>query len=97
MFNKEKYQNCIGHLVSQKITIIFIYLLVFAAIGVAIGSVFMFLLDRTEMTLFVCLAVGLVIGIVLGVLSVWKIDMKIQEAYWRIDVLSELKKQNSKS
>ena len=97
MFNKEKYQKCIGHLVSQKFTVIFVYLLIFAAIGVVVGSIFMFGLNRNETALYIGIGVGLFIGLIIGISSVWKIDMKIQEAYWRIDILSELKKQNLKS
>ena len=97
MFNKEKYQKCIGHLVSQKFTVIFVYLLIFAAIGVVVGSIFMFGLNRNETVLYIGIGVGLFIGLIVGISSVWKIDMKIQEAYWRIDILSELKKQNLKS
>ena len=97
MFNKEKYQKCIGHLVSQKFTIIFVYLLIFAAIGIVIGSIFMFGLNRNETALYIGIGAGLIIGLIVGISSVWKIDMKIQEAYWRIDLLSEIKKQNFKS
>lgn len=97
MFNKEKYQKCIGHLVSQKFTIIFVYLLIFAAIGAVVGSIFMFGLNRNETVLFIGIGIGLVIGLIIGISSVWKIDMKIQEAYWRIDLLSEIKKQNFKA
>ena len=80
MFNKEKYQKCIGHLVSQKFTVIFVYLLIFAAIGVVVGSIFMFGLNRNETALYVGIGVGLIIGLIVGISSVWKIDMKIQEA-----------------
>lgn len=97
MFSKEKYQKCIGHLVSQKFTIVFVYALVFAAIGIGIGSAIMFGADTSEVSLFAGLIIGLIIGIMAGISATWKIEMKIQEAYWRIEMLAELKNNNSKS
>lgn len=96
MFNREKYEKCIGHLVSQKFTVIFTYALIFAAIGAGIGCAIMFGADTSEASLFAGLIIGLVIGIMAGISATWKIEMRIQEAYWRIEMLAELKSSNSK-
>ena len=37
--------------------------------------------------------IGAFIGLIFGLCSTWGIEMKIQEAYWRLDVMKELKKQ----
>ena len=94
MFNKAKYEKCIGHLVSQKFSVIFTYLIVFAAIGAGIGCAIMFGADTDEFSLIIGLIVGAVIGIITGISATWRIEMKIQEAYWRIDMLQELQNKN---
>ena len=95
MFNEKKYKGCIGHLISQKAVIVIIYLLIFAIIGFVAGYAITLSADGEITTALVGLAIGAVVGFFIGIFSTWKIEMKIQEAYWRIDMLNEFKMNNS--
>lgn len=90
MFNEGKYKKCINHLISAKVTIIVLYTIVFLAIGGTAG----YAIDIDTSGMIVGAIVGGIIGIIIGISSTWRIEMRIQEAYWRIDSLNELKNSN---
>lgn len=95
MFNENKYKKCIGNLLAIKTSIIISYFVIFAFIGSAIGWVIMYnFLKEAIYVVVIGGIVGAILGLIIGLTSTWRIDMKIQESYWKIDMLNELKKQN---
>jgi hypothetical protein len=95
MFNENKYKKCVNHLIAIKASIVIGYLAIFALIGAGIGIPIMKQLTNQWYTIVIASTIGGVLGLIIGLFSTWQIEMKIQEAYWRIDLLNELKKQNS--
>jgi len=95
MFSEEKYKRDIGHLISMKTNIVISYIFVFAVIGIGAGIPLMTYITNNYITIVATCGVGALIGLIIGLNSTWRTDLKIQEAYWRIDVLNEIKKQNS--
>lgn len=95
MFNESKYKKCINHLVEIKISIVLTYLIVFALIGVGVGIPIMLNLTDEFITIVIAGVIGAIVGLIIGLASTWRVEMKIQEAYWRIDMINEIKKQNS--
>ena len=95
MFNEKKYQNCIGHLIGIKASIVIGCLILFAVCGAIIGIPIMNELTHETITIAISAAIGAIIGLIVGFSSTWRVEMKIQESYWRIDILNELKKQSS--
>lgn len=90
MFNESKYQKCIGHLVGIKVSIIIIWTLIFLAAGLGIGYAVSFQ-TGDDVSMAIGAVIGAVIGLIVGFSSTWRIEMRIQESYWRIDMLRELK------
>jgi hypothetical protein len=95
MFNENKYKKCINHLIGIKTSIVIVYMMILAVIGGIVGFALMEEITKAPITIIIAVLVGLVIGLIIGLCSIWRVEMKIQEAYWRIDILKELKKQNS--
>jgi uncharacterized membrane protein required for colicin V production len=95
MFNENKYKKCINHLIGIKTSIVIFSLVIFAILGGFVGFALMQEFTNEVMTVVISAIVGAIVGIILGLFSTWRVEMKIQEAYWRIDTLNELKKQNS--
>jgi hypothetical protein len=95
MFNENKYKKCINQLIGVKIAIVICYMLVFAVAGGIIGYEVVQEFINDKVIIIVSIAIGILVGFILGLCSTWRVEMKIQEAYWRIDTLNELKKQNS--
>ncbi len=95
-FNESKYKRCISHLVNLKTYTVLGYITLFMAIGIAIGVplVMEFFKDKPFL-LVVPAGIGAFLGLIIGLNSTWRVEMKIQEAYWKIDVLKELKNQTS--
>ena len=94
-FNEVKYKKCINHLIAIKACIVISYLIIFAFIGGAVGYPIMEVMDEDWYVIGIAAVVGAVIGLIIGLFSTWKIEMRIQESYWRIDVIKELQKQTS--
>ena len=92
MFNESKYKKCINHLIAIKVSVIIFYILAFALIGAGIGIIIMNEIAKTWTPVIIGASTGALIGLILGVFSTWRIEMKIQESYWRIDVLNEIKR-----
>ena len=95
MFYEKKYQNCISHLVGLKVSIVIGCIILFSAFGLIIGIPIMQEITDEEITLAISAGIGAVIGIIVGVSSTWRVEKEIQESYWRVEILNELKKQNS--
>ena len=95
-FNESKYKRCISHLVNLKTYTVLGYITLFMAIGIAIGVplVMEFFKDKPFL-LVVPAGIGAFLGLIIGLNSTWRVEMKIQEAYWKIDVLKELKNKTS--
>lgn len=92
MFNENKYKKCIKHLIDIKTTIIIAYTAIFTLIGVGIGvPIMMYKINAVAVVIFTT-AIGALMGLCLGLSVTWKIEMRIQEAYWKIDMLNESKK-----
>ena len=94
-FNESKYKGCINHLIAIKAFIVISYLIIFALLGGSIGYPIMKYTNDEYYIIIISSIVGGVLGLLIGLFSTWRIEMKIQEAYWHIDVLNELKKQTS--
>ena len=94
-FNENKYKKCIGHLIAIKTTIVICYLLIFTLIGGAIGYPIMVEIHEEWYVIVIAAVIGSIIGLIIGICSTWRVEMKIQEAYWNIDVINELQKQTS--
>lgn len=94
MFNESKYKKCISNLLAIKTSIVISYFVIFAFIGSTIGWAIMYNFTDTVITVVIAGIVGAILGLIIGLTSTWRIDMKIQEAYWKIDILNELKQQN---
>ena len=94
-FNESKYKKCINHLIRIKILIVISYLIIFGCIGIGIGIPITKQLNQEWYIIAICAGVSAIIGLILGLYSTWGIEMKIQEAYWKIDMLDELKKQTT--
>ena len=94
-FNEIKYKKCIGHLIAIKTCIVISYIIIFACIGAGIGFPIMEYLDEEWHVIAIGAGIGAVIGLIIGLFSTWRVEMKIQESYWRIDVLTELQKQTA--
>ena len=96
LFNENKYKKGINYLIEQKTSIILGYSILFVCFGAGIG---MFLTHKFfNDNLYVIIAttgVGLIIGLLIGCYYAWEIEMKIQEAYWRLDVMQEIKTQTA--
>ena len=96
-FNERRYKRCILHLVTAKITIVLVLIIIFFFLGASagIGAMYVFKAPKNEL-LFAGIGAGIgaFIGLILGINSTWKIEMQIQEAYWRIEMLDEIKKQS---
>ncbi len=97
MFNENKYKACINRLILQKFGVIISSFFIFGIIGGGIAFPIMVSLSQKISTVIIGIIIGAIIGLIIGINNAWKIDMQIQESYWRIDVLSELKKQNPKT
>lgn len=95
-FNETKYRKCINHLVSLKASIIIGYIIIFALFGTGISFPIMneFFYDEFYI-LGIGAGIGAIIGLLIGLSATWKIEMKIQESFWRIDILKELQNQTS--
>lgn len=93
-FNEEKYKKCIHHLIAIKICIIISFIIIFMCAGAGAGYPIMKSMNGDWRPITVAIAIGFVIGFIMGLFSTWEIEMKIQEAYWNIDVIRELKKRN---
>ena len=93
-FNENKYKRCISHLVNIKTYTVLGYIVLFMIIGLAIGVpiVIEFFKDKPFL-LVIPAGIGAFLGLFIGLASTWRVEMKIQEAYWRIDTLKELKNQ----
>lgn len=94
MFNEKKYLKCIKNLIGIKASIVIVYIVIFAIIGALIGIPIMNEFTYEETTIIISAVIGVCFGLIIGLSSTWHIEMKIQESYWRIDVINELKKQN---
>ncbi|MCI8310351.1 MAG: hypothetical protein HFJ45_09420 [Clostridia bacterium] len=94
MFNEKKYLKCIKNLIGIKASIVIVYIVIFAIIGALIGIPIMNEFTYEETTIIISAVIGGCFGLIIGLSSTWHIEMKIQESYWRIDVINELKKQN---
>ena len=96
-FNEKKYKNCISKLIDIKIFIIIAYLIIFISIGVMASYKIMEHTNHNWIVTAIGVGTGAIVGLLLGCYSTWEIEMKIQEAYWKIDVITELKKQTNNS
>lgn len=94
-FNEVKYKKCIGHLIAIKTCIVISYIIIFACIGAGIGYPIMEYLDEGWYVIAIGAGIGALIGLIFGLFSTWRVEMHIQESYWKIDVLNELLKQTS--
>ena len=94
-FNETKYKKCIGHLIAIKTCIVISYIIIFACIGAGIGYPIMEYLDEDWYVMAIGAGIGAILGLIIGLFSTWRIEMKIQESYWKIDVINELQKQTS--
>ena len=92
-FNESKYKKCIGHLVAIKTCIVISYIIIFACIGAGVGYPIMEYLAEDWYVVGIGAGIGAIFGLLIGLFYTWRIEMKIQESYWRIDVLKELTKQ----
>ena len=93
-FNEKKYKNCINHLIDIKTFIIISYVIIFTCIGIGIGLPLMQKFGNKWYIISLSTGISFIFGLLLGLSSVWRVEMKIQEAYWKIDVMNELKKQS---
>ena len=96
-FNENKYLKCIKHLVAIKALIVLSYIIILACIGAGIGYPIMQYVYDEWYIIAISVGIGAILGLIIGLLSTWRIEMKIQEAYWKIAVLHELRKQTSNS
>lgn len=94
-FNETKYKNCINNLIATKVCIVISYLIILGLIGAGIGFYIMRKMNEDYYIIAIGAGIGAIIGLMLSLLSTWRVEMKIQEAYWRIDTLKELQKQTS--
>lgn len=94
-FNEVKYKKCIGHLIAIKTCIVISYIIIFAFIGAGIGFPIMEYMSEDWYVMAIAAVVGAILGLIIGLFSTWRIEMRIQESYWRIDVIKELQKQTS--
>ena len=94
-FNEKKYKNCINNLNSLKANFVFIYIIIFSTIGLLIGYTIQYFTNFDWKITVLGACISAIIGLIIGLFSTWEIEMKIQEANWRIDTLNELKKQSS--
>ncbi len=95
-FNENKYKKCISHLVTLKTCIVLGYMVLFSAICAGIGLIIMqeFFEDQLYV-IGISTGIGALLGLIVGLSSTWSVEMKIQEAYWRMDILNEIKTQTS--
>ena len=54
-----------------------------------------YILEEDWYVVAIAAAIGAILGLMIGLFSTWKVEMKIQESYWKIDMLHELQKQTS--
>lgn len=95
MFNDEKYKKCINHLIERKYLILLSYIIIFSCIGLGIGFPIMLELVHNYTPVIVGVICGFFSGLYLGLNSIWKVELKIQELYWKSEMLEEIKKYNS--
>ncbi len=96
-FNEAKYKRCISHLIAIKVFIVLCCIALFAFIGAEITALIEDVetfLDVETKTLAIGSVIGAIFGLVIGISATWSIEMKIQEAYWRIDTLNFQKENN---
>lgn len=95
-FNKNKYKKCIDYLISLKTCAVIGYIILFAVAGAIIGfPISQEFFNEELYVVGIAAGIGAVLGLFIGLFSTYGIEMKIQEANWRIDVLDELKTQSS--
>ena len=95
-FNENKYKKCIKHLETLKTCILLSYFIIFACIGAGIGIMIMNKFFEGKLYVITISAIfGAIIGLILASSETWDIEMKIQDANWKVDVLKELKQQTT--
>ena len=100
-FNENRYKQCIKHLIDLKFFVILLYIALLACIGMGCAYLsikYTNILDHIKepWQVYTIMSVcGGVIGLFTGALSTWSIEMMVQEAYWKIDVIHELKNQTT--
>lgn len=92
-FNESKYKQCINHLLAIKICIVLSYIIIFAILGAIVAAYFP-TTEYNNYVIIIGICIGTLLGLFLSIFFTWGIDMRIQEAYWKIDVLNELKNQS---
>ena len=95
-FNENKYRRCISHLINLKTYIVLGYIILLTIIGIAIGiPIVLEFFANKKFLIAVFAGIGSFLGLIIGLSSTWTVEMKIQEAYWKIDTLNELKNQTA--
>lgn len=94
MFNEAKFKKCINHLIEIKVCIVLFFCAVFAVVGIGVGYFLETNVMDNILVIVISGVIGGIIGILIGAFETWRVEMKIQEANWKIDVLNELKKQS---
>ena len=95
-FNENKYRRCIKHLVTLKTLTFLLCFTIFAIIGAEIGILIMNNFFEGKLYIVTMSAIiGAIFGLIFGSSASWEVETKIQEAYWKIDILKELKQQTS--
>lgn len=94
-FNEKKYRRCISRLADLKVYVILVCMILLGAVGAGIAYKFRDKMPQEWQVYSTGAGIGVLIGLLIGLLSIWRIEMKIQESYWRIDVLNELRNQTT--
>ena len=95
MFNETKYRNCIKQLKGIKVIIVILSILIFFFLGIGVGFAAKKYLYNENYIILVGAGLGIFLGLIIGLDSTWKVEMEIQEAYLKIDLINEVKKQTN--